>query len=57
MVRTIYDLKLGEEMGLLFWSVTRVPGGWIFLGGINTSCCFVPFDNEFQNGEGKDGGG
>jgi hypothetical protein len=43
----IYELKLFER-----WApsnnemVTRVPGGWIY--GDMQGCCFVPFNDEFQ---------
>ena len=44
----LYNMKLLEffsennHTGFL-----RVPGGWVY--GDLAGCCFIPFDNEFQN--------
>lgn len=30
--------------------VKRVPGGWVMYNHNETAMCFVPYNNEFQNG-------
>lgn len=42
----LYNLKLGEEIRR-GWTITRVPGGWIFSQGNGSSSVFVPYHNEF----------
>ena len=58
MEKTIYDLKLHEELGVFiqdsskeyetgyYISIIRVPGGWIYR--IDQTAVFVPFHGEFD---------
>ena len=54
--RELYGLKLLETIRKDAWTITRVPGGWIFSayydGGSSATDIgvFVPFDNEFVYG-------
>lgn len=41
----IYKLKLHENINFSSFSVTRVPGGWIYV--YPRSVIFVPYNNEF----------
>ena len=54
--RRLYRMPLLTEetfkIGLSKTHVKRVPGGWIF--GYNDYPCFVPYDNEFHNGDRTD---
>lgn len=53
--RKLYKMKLGEFLYPDNKSkVTRVPGGWVYSD--MRSCCFIPFDNEFQNNPTRDEG-
>ena len=53
MEKTIYDLKLGEELEIgapgsdIY--MRRVPGGWVMENYVLSSSCFVPLNYEFQN--------
>ena len=60
MTKTIYDLKLHESIGISHnFSVTRVPGGWLYIRYGNEknnrtvvrSETFVPYDVEFKDME------
>jgi len=53
----LYDMKLHDQRTLyhpgidgISWSITRVPGGWIYSSPNtnNSVSVFVPFDNEFM---------
>jgi len=54
--KTIYDLKLHDSMetkgGATRFTVTRVPGGWIYenyrLDAGQMTATFVRYHNEFQ---------
>lgn len=52
-MKTIYELKLHEELQIEGFSVTRVPGGWIYRYWDYTAkdyyptATFVPFSGEF----------
>jgi len=54
MNKTIYDLKLHEELVLDGMTIIRVAGGWLyrFMNGnvvnYTVETTFVPFNNEFQ---------
>ena len=55
--KSIYDLELHETTsvpGDQYLTITRVPGGWIYLwcwqDDDGTESCVVPFDNEFMEG-------
>lgn len=57
----IYKLKLNETVelwaGAITYFVTRVPGGWIYnnmrLDHGQMNSVFVPFDNEYQQTNGR----
>jgi len=44
-MRTIYDLKLHEQICVDRTYVLRVAGGWIYQ--FSSSSVFVPLNNEF----------
>lgn len=45
----LYKMKLNEEVKDKFWSIRRVPGGWLYYKQHNgEGIVFVPYDNEFQ---------
>lgn len=51
----IYKLKLHESIEIRRlggFTITRVPGGWLYrflhTGSVTASTVFVPFDNEFM---------
>jgi len=46
--KTIYDLGLHETLALDMFSVTRVPGGWIYRVAYKDTLVFVPYSNEFH---------
>jgi len=47
-MKNIYELKLYEMTSQgNNDSIRRVPGGWVY--GDMQGCCFVPFNNEFQD--------
>jgi len=52
--RSLYKLELGESLMIEpYLEFVRVPGGWITKlwsdeKQESISCCFVPYDNEFQ---------
>lgn len=51
--KRLYELKLMEtisakELEMPGFGILRVPGGWLFFG--SGGGAFVPFDNEFANG-------
>lgn len=52
-MKSIYDLELHEDIQEPFMIIRRVPGGWIYEvwneQDNSISCCFVPFNNEFQS--------
>ena len=47
----LYSMKLLEwkqiEVDRIKFSVTRVPGGWIFENYNEVARCFVPYSEEF----------
>ena len=45
-MKTIYDLKLHEELYTATAVIMRVPGGWIYNYGSKSS--FVPYNDEFN---------
>lgn len=48
-MKTIYELELHEDVAVsTFYSVTRVPGGWIYEDLQSLATVFVPFSNEFK---------
>jgi hypothetical protein len=48
--KTIYELELHEILPTLNWSITRVPGGWIYRPQGNLLAgTFVPFNDEFRH--------
>lgn len=57
--KAIYDLELFEEIKikydghLMIITITRVPGGWIYLRSIkdSTTETFIPYSDEFKNNE------
>ena len=56
MWEKMYKMKLGETLQELpnnyeMHRLTRVPGGWIYIYGINQimTSSFIPMDNEFQD--------
>ena len=58
----LYEMELHDELQVCdtVWA-TRVPGGWVYTtiaengtGGLDSTSCFVPFDNEFQGGMGSE---
>jgi hypothetical protein len=49
--KTIYELELHECRKIDdYFYICRVPGGWIYeIRGVNnTSCIFVPYNDEFN---------
>lgn len=55
--RNHWNMKLHEEAEIDdYWTILRVPGGWIYSGfmddpdgGISTTSVFVPFSHEFSD--------
>jgi len=46
----LYKIKLGELLIIDNNTIIRrIPGGWIYSD--MQGCCFIPFDNEFQEKE------
>jgi len=44
VAKTIYEMKLHDELAESPWYITRVPGGWLYLHNDHgTSPTFVPF--------------
>lgn len=49
--KQLHNMELGDMLITALHDITRVPGGWIyFCGGEST---FVPFNSEFQGTDGK----
>jgi hypothetical protein len=50
-MKNLYELTIGEDTLLGEWTITRVPGGWLFLhyGGCGKTSVFVPYHNEFDD--------
>ena len=54
--KSIYDLELHEKTHFNEWKVLRVSGGWIYqywdyqMQDYKLQT-FIPFNNEFQQGE------
>ena len=59
--KSIYDMKLHDMIGFDMtvdddpealvkdnMVITRVPGGWMYVAGIDRSACFVPYSPEFK---------
>jgi hypothetical protein len=47
-MKNIYELELYEMTSQgTSDSIRRVPGGWVY--GDIMGCCFIPFNNEFQD--------
>ena len=59
--KNIYDMKLHDMIGFDMTVdgcpdgevkdnliITRVPGGWVYIGGMDRSACFVPYNDEFK---------
>ena len=59
--KSIYDMKLHDMIGYDMTvdgvpdgdkkddlAITRVPGGWVYVAGVDRSACFVPYSEEFQ---------
>ena len=45
----LYYLDLHETTGAgNGTTITRVPGGWIYMLGPNSSPVFIPFNDEFE---------
>jgi hypothetical protein len=58
-MKSIYDLKLHEQIEFGRYRIFRVPGGWIYTSrNLNVGCAdsdvFVPFDNGFMDPTQKD---
>ena len=49
-MKKIHELELHEELIIAGYTITRVPGGWIYqsLGAQEYSNVFVPFTTEFR---------
>ena len=53
-MKTIYELKLHENLQLEDYQITRVPGGWIYRywdydkREYYPSATFVPYNNDLQ---------
>ncbi len=59
--KSIYDMKLHDMIGYDMTVdgdpngdkkddlvITRVPGGWMYVAGVDRSACFVPYSDEFR---------
>lgn len=63
MGKNIYDMKLHQcdriqdPNGNYTYRVTRVPGGWLYENCRHETEVFVPFNNEFQDGNSIGEGG
>lgn len=47
--KKLYSLKLHEDYTVDGVSITRVPGGWIYMFGMGL--IFIPFNNEFKEND------
>ena len=47
----LYSMDIHDEIFDCGWSITRVPGGWIYRTNREGSEVFVPFHNEFQESQ------
>jgi hypothetical protein len=45
--RDLWDMKLHEELSNSNYTITKVPGGWIYKDIMSNNLCFVPTDAEF----------
>lgn len=59
--KSIYGMKLHDSIGYDMTvdgdpngtvkdnlMITRVPGGWMYIAGLDRSACFVPYSGEFK---------
>lgn len=48
MTPDIYKMGLMDSIEWRGWTITRVPGGWIFEHVATMTSTFVRYNNEFQ---------